>query len=102
MGIDAALQDRPRDWMRHSRLAGLVALVVGGGSGIGEETARVIAANGGNVVVADIRKAVADGMAAAIVAAGGHASSVAMDVGSQADIDAAVSKTIETYGQLPW
>ena len=42
-------QDRPRDWMRHSRLKGLVAIVVGAGSSIGEETARIIAANEGIV-----------------------------------------------------
>jgi NAD(P)-dependent dehydrogenase (short-subunit alcohol dehydrogenase family) len=86
--------------MSQSRLAGLVALVVGGGSGIGEETARIIAANGGSVVVADIRKAAADDVAAAIVAAGGKAIAAAMDVASQADIDAVVAKTVETYGQL--
>lgn len=100
MRANPVLHHRPRDWMHQSRLAGLVALVVGGGSGIGEETARVIAANGGKVVVADIRKAAADDVAAAIVAAGGTAISGTMDVASQADIDAVVVKAVETYGQL--
>ncbi|WP_170991430.1 SDR family NAD(P)-dependent oxidoreductase [Bradyrhizobium elkanii] len=100
MGANPALHHRPRDWMHQSRLAGLVALVVGGGSGIGEETARVIAANGGKVIVADNRKAAADDVAAAIVAAGGKAIPVAMDVASQADINAAVSTAVAVYGQL--
>ncbi|WP_225713469.1 SDR family NAD(P)-dependent oxidoreductase [Bradyrhizobium semiaridum] len=100
MEADQAFQDRPRDWMQHSRLVGLVALVVGAGSGIGEESARVIAANGGKVVVADIRGDAANDVAAAIVAAGGDATSVSMDVANQADIDAAVARAIEAYGRL--
>ncbi|WP_050629284.1 SDR family NAD(P)-dependent oxidoreductase [Bradyrhizobium viridifuturi] len=93
-------QDRPRDWMRHSRLKGLVAIVVGAGSGIGEETARIIAANEGMVVVADIREQATRDVASAIVADGGKAVAVALDVGNQAHIDAAVARTIREFGQL--
>lgn len=91
---------RPRDWMRRSRIEGLVAIVAGGGSGIGAETARAIAANGGKVVVADIRGDAAEALARTIAAEGGEAIAAAMDVGSQADIDAAVAATLGTYGRL--
>ncbi len=91
---------RTRAWMRQSQLDGLAALVAGGGSGIGEETARIIAANGGKVVVADIRGEAADRVAAAIVADGGAAIAVAMDVAEQADIDAAVAAGVAAWGRL--
>lgn len=94
------LNDRPRDWMSNSRLEGLVALVVGGGSGIGEATAHTIAANGGKVVVADLRPEMAEAVAKAITEAGGKAVATGMDVSSQADIDKAVALTVDTYGQL--
>jgi NAD(P)-dependent dehydrogenase (short-subunit alcohol dehydrogenase family) len=41
------------DWTSHSPIEGLAALVVGGGSGIGEATAITFASNGGLVMVAD-------------------------------------------------
>ncbi|WP_175895216.1 hypothetical protein [Burkholderia pseudomultivorans] len=46
--------DAPSDWMIHSRIKGLVALVVGAGSGMGEASAKTFAANGGAVAVADL------------------------------------------------
>ena len=100
MKADPITKDRPRDWMHRSRLEGLVALVAGGGSGIGEEVGRAIAANGGDVVIADIRKEAADRVSDAIGADHGRAISVAMDVARQGDIDAAVAKAVETFGRL--
>ncbi len=70
---------------RHSRLKGLAAIVVGAGSVASErETARIIAANEGMVMVADIRKQAARDVASAIVADGGKAIAVPLDVGNQA------------------
>ena len=86
--------------MTRSRVSGLVALVAGGGSGIGEATARTFAANGGSVVVADIRKEAADKVASAIVVQGGNAMGVLMDVAKQSDIDAALKETIGEFGKL--
>ncbi len=100
MATKAELQARPRDWMTNSRLDGLVALVVGGGSGIGEATAITLAANGARVAVADRRKEAADGVAAEIEADGGEALSLAMDVAVASEIDAAVSDVIAKFGQL--
>ncbi|MCG7400345.1 SDR family NAD(P)-dependent oxidoreductase [Caballeronia zhejiangensis] len=93
-------QDRPLDWMVNSGLNGLTALVVGGGSGIGEATAKVFAANGGAVVVADLRPEAAERVSAEIVATGGSAIHVAMNIARQEDIDAAVVEAIARFGRL--
>jgi NAD(P)-dependent dehydrogenase (short-subunit alcohol dehydrogenase family) len=89
---------RPTDWMRQSTIDGLVALIVGGGSGMGEAAAKTMAANGSKVVVADLQVESAQRVVSAIVAAGGKA--VAVDVSKQADIDAAVQKTLDSFGRL--
>jgi len=91
---------RPIDWMSNSRVKGLVALVAGGGSGIGEATAKAFAANGASVVIADRRREAAERVASDIVEAGGKAIAVAMDVSVQREIDVVIARTIETYGQL--
>jgi len=91
---------RQTDWMSSSPVKGLVALVAGGGSGIGEATSKVLAANGASVVVADRRREPAERVAAEIVKDGGAAIAVTMDVSSQNDIDGAIGQTIATYGKL--
>lgn len=100
MATKDELNSRPRDWMSNSLVKGLVALVVGGGSGIGAATAETLARNGAKVVVADRRKEPAEAIAETIGKAGGEAIAVAMDVSSQADIDAALKATIDAFGQL--
>lgn len=94
------LDSRPRDWMSNSLVKGLVALIAGGGSGIGEATAITLAANGARIVVADRRKQAADKVCDAIRNAGGEAISIAMDVSSQEDVDAGVKAAIDAYGQI--
>jgi NAD(P)-dependent dehydrogenase (short-subunit alcohol dehydrogenase family) len=91
---------RPIDWMSNSRLKGLVALVAGGGSGIGEATAKAFAANGASVVIADRRSEPAERVAADIARTGGKAIAVTMDVSVQREIDVAIARTIEAYGRL--
>lgn len=71
-------------------LAGRVALVTGGGRGIGAAVARRLAGDGAKVVVADIDAGSAASVAAAIGAAGGIAAPVAMDVTVAADRQRAV------------
>ncbi|WP_161782954.1 SDR family NAD(P)-dependent oxidoreductase [Paraburkholderia nodosa] len=89
-----------RDWMVHSRINGLTALVVGAGSGMGEASAKAFAANGGSVAVADLRAGEAERVAAEITSHGGQAISVALDVSKQADIDAAIDRTTKKFGKL--
>jgi NAD(P)-dependent dehydrogenase (short-subunit alcohol dehydrogenase family) len=91
---------RAMNWMRHSQIEGLVALVVGGGSGIGEASARIFAANGGYVAVADLRRGHATAVTEVIQADGGNAVALEMNVALQSDVDAAVNATIARYGRL--
>jgi NAD(P)-dependent dehydrogenase (short-subunit alcohol dehydrogenase family) len=80
-----------------SRLANKVALVTGGGSGIGEATVRLFVAEGASVVIADIQdergRRVADEL-------GARAAYVHTDVSREADVQAAVEATVERFGKL--
>ena len=60
--------------------AGKVAIVTGGGSGIGAAICRALAAHGAEVIVADLNEAAARAVAAAIDSAGGRASGHVLDV----------------------
>ncbi|PRE59255.1 SDR family NAD(P)-dependent oxidoreductase [Burkholderia multivorans] len=92
--------DAPSDWMIHSRIRGLVALVVGAGSGMGEASAKTFAANGGAVAVADLNAGHAERVAGEIVRRGGEAIALGLDVSKQPDIDAAIAATVERFRRL--
>jgi NAD(P)-dependent dehydrogenase (short-subunit alcohol dehydrogenase family) len=77
------------------RLEDTVALVVGGGSGMGRAGAVAMAREGARVVVADIDLARAEAVAADC---GGTA--VAVDVCSTASVEAMVATTVERLGRL--
>ncbi|OFX15187.1 MAG: short-chain dehydrogenase [Armatimonadetes bacterium RBG_16_58_9] len=62
------------------KLEGRVAIVTGGGSGIGAEICRAFASEGAVVAVTDIRLDAADEIAARITESGGHASAFLLDV----------------------
>lgn len=81
-------------------LSGKVALVTGGGTGIGEAAALALASAGAKVVVTGRRKARLDEVVAAITAAGGTALAVSGDVSDAADAFAAVEKTVADFGRL--
>jgi NAD(P)-dependent dehydrogenase (short-subunit alcohol dehydrogenase family) len=91
---------RPLDWMKKSTIESFVALVVGGGSGMGAACARTFAANGGSVVVADKSLDSAERTAKEIVARGDEAIAVKLDIGERDDIAAAVNTTLDRYGRL--
>jgi len=79
---------------------GKVALVTGGGSGIGKASALALARAGAKVAVSDINVDSGQATAEAIESAGGHAIFVKADVSRRKDVEALISKTIEVYGQL--
>src|SRR5262245_38758234 len=79
---------------------GKVALITGGGSGIGRATARAFARAGARVVVADLRAEGSVQTAAQIQADGGEAISVRVDVALASEVEAMVAATVAAYGRL--
>ena len=88
--------------MSTQRLAGQTAIVTGSSSGIGAAVAKMIAAEGANVVVnyPGGSDAQANAVAQAIVAAGGSARVIACDVSKEAAVDAMVAETVAAYGTV--
>lgn len=83
-----------------ARLAGKVALITGGASGIGQAAAVLFAQEGAQVVVADIDRAGAEETVRRINAAGGQGMFVATDVTEPESMKAAVERSVATYGRL--
>jgi glucose 1-dehydrogenase len=82
------------------RFSGKTCIVTGGGSGIGRATCLRMAAEGGRVVVVDLRDDAAQATADQIKAAGGDAVAAAADVGDSAQVRAAVGKAVASYGTI--
>ena len=77
-----------------------VLLITGGASGIGRATVRRCAEKGATVGVADRHRDGARAVADAVVAAGGQAAAVAVDVSDFAAVEAAVQSAVDTFGRL--
>src|SRR5262249_45133549 len=84
----------------NGRLEGKVALVTGGGGGIGEEAAEGFAAEGARGVVAGVGGDAGQPPAAGIVAAGRDAAFVHADVSRATDVETMVGATVERFGAL--
>lgn len=80
--------------------AGKVALVTGGGSGMGRATAQAFAREGARVMVADIRIDDADATAQAIIQQGGEALAYVVDVSRIDQVAALVDATVAAWGRL--
>lgn len=81
-------------------LSGRVAMVTGGGSGIGAAVVRLLARSGATVAVTDLRREPAEQVADEVRAAGGSAFPVVVDVRDDAAVDAAVAQVLQTAGGL--
>jgi NAD(P)-dependent dehydrogenase (short-subunit alcohol dehydrogenase family) len=73
-------------------------IVTGAGAGLGRGYALAIAAEGGNVVVNDIKRDAADAVVAEIVAAGGKAVANSDDITSMAGAENIVKTAVDTFG----
>ncbi len=82
------------------RLQGKVALITGGGGGIGEATALLFAAEGAKIGVQDISEADAAKVAAAVMAQGGEAIAVVGDVTDKAACERMVAEVVAKFGRL--
>jgi meso-butanediol dehydrogenase/(S,S)-butanediol dehydrogenase/diacetyl reductase len=83
-----------------ARFDGKVALVTGAASGIGAATLRRLAAEGAAAVCADINDAGGEAVVAEIARAGGRAAFRHCDVGTLAEVEAAVAFAVEHFGGL--
>ena len=81
-------------------LEGKVAIVTGGGSGIGRATAAIMARRGATVVIADINEQAASQAADEIAASGGRAEAGVLDICSEEQIRAAVEGAVARHGKL--
>jgi NAD(P)-dependent dehydrogenase (short-subunit alcohol dehydrogenase family) len=77
-----------------------VAIVTGGGSGLGEAVGKALAQRGVRVVLADINLKGAERVARDIQEAGGTASPVHQDVARPPDSQKVVTHALDTYGAL--
>ncbi len=82
------------------KLSGSVALVTGASSGIGEATARQLAAEGAAVSLIARRRPRLEKLADEITAAGGSAMVITADITKQSEAVNAVEQTIRKYGRL--
>ena len=82
------------------RLAGKVALITGGGSGMGRAAAELFASEGARVVVADVVEEAGSAAVDAVHRAGGTAGFVRADVSQMRDCEGMVQYAMDTYGAL--
>ncbi len=86
--------------MSARRLAGQVAWISGGASGMGEAVAELFAAEGACVGIADVQRERGEDLAARLVARGAEALFVPADVARDAEVAMAIGATVTRFGAL--
>ena len=82
------------------RLRDQVAIITGAGRNIGEDTAKLFAAEGAKVAVVDMDKSRGDKVAAAIVGQNGQAAAFVADVSNEADVARLVNDVVAKWGRI--
>jgi 3-oxoacyl-[acyl-carrier protein] reductase len=82
------------------RLKDKVAIVTGGGSGIGKATALTFGREGAKVAVVDIHLEAAEAVAGEIQSAGGEALALPVNTADRASVDAMVRAVLDAFGQI--
>ena len=86
--------------MSYPVLKDKVAIVTGAAMGMGEATARLFAAAGAKVVVADFNDEKGNAVLAGIKSGGGEATFVHVDISKGAQVEAMVAAAVDAYGRL--
>jgi NADP-dependent 3-hydroxy acid dehydrogenase YdfG len=81
-------------------LNGKVVIITGAGTGMGRETAKLLAAEGANLVLVGRRQDVLDELSAEISSAGGRSHVRTADIANKADVDALVGWIHENLGPV--
>ncbi|UJW76363.1 SDR family oxidoreductase [Rhizobium sp. SL42] len=81
-------------------IEGKVVVITGASSGLGEATARHLAALGATVVLAARRTEMLDTIVADITASGGKAKAYATDVTKKEQVEALIKGAVETFGRI--
>lgn len=84
----------------NGRLSSKVAVVTGGGSGIGRATCLLFADEGAAVIAADLNAASTAETVSMIEVAGGRACSVPTDVGDEGDTERLAQMAVDTFGRI--
>ncbi|HZB02455.1 MAG TPA: SDR family oxidoreductase [Actinomycetota bacterium] len=92
--------DEARTGSRERQLEGTVAVVTGGGRGLGAATCRALAEAGARVVAADVRPDLAEELAGSLASDGHDAEAIELDVTDDASAEAGILEVVRRLGRI--